>query len=102
MGIFYSMVGFFSTGGLFMYPILVVFAIGVAIAIERYVTLTQIRNDNSTVWDKIHPLLNAGQFDEAREITDEDSSTIAQVLSMGLARQGAVRRRDDGGGTEGR
>ena len=95
MGIFYSMVGFFSTGGLFMYPILVVFAIGVAIAIERYVTLTQIRNDNSTVWDKIHPLLNAGQFDEAREITDEDSSTIAQVLSMGLARQGAVRRRDD-------
>ena len=95
MGMFYSLVGFFSTGGLFMYPILIVFAVGVAIAVERYVTLTQIRNENSTVWNKIHPLLTAGQFDEAREITNEDGSTIAQVLSMGLARQGAVRRRDD-------
>ncbi len=91
----YSIVGFFSTGGLFMYPILVVFAIGVAIAIERYVTLTKIRNENSSVWTKIQPLLRAGEFDQAREITNEDSSTIAQVLSMGLARQGAVRRRDD-------
>jgi biopolymer transport protein ExbB len=28
-------------------------------------------------------------------VTDKDRSTISQVLSMGLARQGAVRRRDD-------
>ena len=91
----YSIVGFFSTGGLFMYPILVVFAIGVAIAVERYITLTRIRNDNSSVWALIQPLLKAGEFDKAREITNSDSSTIAQVLSMGLARQGAVRRRDD-------
>lgn len=91
----YSIVGFFSTGGLFMYPILVVFAIGVAIAVERYVTLTRIRNQNSTVWTEIQPLLRQGEFDKAREITNSDSSTIAQVLSMGLARQGAVRRRDD-------
>ena len=29
MDFFYSIVGFFSTGGLFMYPILLVFAVGV-------------------------------------------------------------------------
>jgi len=91
----YSIIGFFSTGGLFMYPILVVFAIGVAIAIERYLTLTKIRNENSSVWTDIQPLLKNGEFERAREITNKDSSTIAQVLSMGLARQGAVRRRDD-------
>jgi biopolymer transport protein ExbB len=78
-----------------MYPILIVFAIGVAIAIERYVTLTKIRNENSSVWTLIQPLLKSGEFDKAREITNKDSSAIAQVLSMGLARQGAVRRRDD-------
>ena len=66
----YSIVGFFSTGGLFMYPILVVFAIGVAIAVERYITLTRIRNDNSSVWALIQPLLKAGEFDKAREITN--------------------------------
>jgi biopolymer transport protein ExbB len=40
MDAFYSMVRFFVTGGAFMYPILIVFAVGAAIAIERYVTLT--------------------------------------------------------------
>jgi hypothetical protein len=89
------MVGFFSTGGLFMYPILVVFAIGVAIAAERYVTLNMIKKRNSDVWSTIQPLLKSGEFDKAREITTQDDSTISQVLSMGLARQGAVRRRDD-------
>ncbi len=92
---FYSLVGFFSTGGLFMYPILVVFAVGVAIAIERYVTLDMIRKRNSAVWTDIQPLLKSGEFDKAREITTKDDSTISQVLSTGLARQGAVRRRDD-------
>jgi biopolymer transport protein ExbB len=95
MDIFYSIVGFFSTGGLFMYPILIVFAIGVAIAIERYVTLSLITNKNRSVWEAIQPMLNRGDFDKAREATEKDPSTIAQVLSMGLARQGAVRRRDD-------
>jgi biopolymer transport protein ExbB len=95
MGMFYSLVGFFSTGGLFMYPILVVFAVGVAIAIERYVTLDMIRKRNSAVWTDIQPLLKSGEFDKAREITTKDDSTISQVLSTGLARQGAVRRRDD-------
>jgi len=95
MDFMYSIVAFFSTGGLFMYPILLVFAIGLAIAIERYVTLTLIRNRNHSVWSTIQPLLNQGEFDKARDMTDKDSSTIAQVLSMGLARQGAVRRRED-------
>ena len=39
MDFLYSIVGFFASGGLFMYPILLVFAVGVAIAIERFVTL---------------------------------------------------------------
>ena len=36
MDFVYSIVGFFVTGGPFMYPILLVFAVGAAIAIERY------------------------------------------------------------------
>jgi len=95
MDIFFSIVAFFSTGGLFMYPILIVFAIGVAIAVERYISLWVITNKNKTVWDAIQPLLNRGDFDKAREVTEKDPSTISRVLSMGLARQGAVRRRDD-------
>ncbi len=95
MGIIYSIVGFFQKGGLFMYPILLVFAFGAAIAVERWVQLMRIRNQNRKVWQEVQPVLAEGDFDKAREMVDEDDSTISQMLSMGLARQGAVRRRED-------
>lgn len=95
MDFFYSIIGFFATGGVFMYPILLVFAVGVAISVERYVTLTIETSKNRAVWDKVQPLLANGDFDEAREMTSKDQSTISQVLNMGLSLQGAVRRRED-------
>jgi biopolymer transport protein ExbB len=95
MDFFYSIVGFFASGGIFMFPILLVFAFGVAIAVERYVTLAIVTNKNQAVWDKVQPLLANGEFDEARNMTSEDESTISQVLNMGLSLQGAVRRRED-------
>jgi biopolymer transport protein ExbB len=95
MDFIYSIVGFFVTGGPFMYPILLVFAVGAAIAIERYVTLTQVTVKNQSAWSQVQPALMNGDFVMAREMTSEDDSTISQLLSMGLARQGAVRRRED-------
>ena len=95
MDFLYSIVSFFGSGGIFMYPILLVFAFGVAIAVERYVTLSIVTNKNRVVWDKVQPLLTDGQFDEARAMTSEDESTISQVLNMGLSLQGSVRRRED-------
>ncbi len=95
MDFFYSIVGFFASGGIFMFPILLVFAFGVAISVERYVTLALVTNKNQAVWDKVQPLLANGEFDEARDMTSEDESTISQVLNMGLSLQGAVRRRED-------
>jgi biopolymer transport protein ExbB len=91
----YSIVGFFVTGGPFMYPILIVFAVGAAIAIERYITLTMTRAKNQSSWSKLQAALMKGEFDEAREMTTKDDSTISKLLGTGLARQGAVRRRED-------
>lgn len=95
MDVIYSIVEFFVQGGIFMYPILLVFAVGVAIAIERYVTLTLLTKRNQGMWAQVQPLLSKRDFDKARELTATDSSTIAQLLNMGLERQGAVRRRED-------
>jgi biopolymer transport protein ExbB len=91
----YSAVRFFVTGGPFMYPILIVFAIGIAIAIERYITLTRVRRSNDDMWSRLQPALANGEFDKARKMTNEDDSTVSRLLAMGLARQGAVRRRED-------
>jgi len=95
MDALYSIVRFFVAGGPFMYPILIVFAVGAAIAIERYITLTQVRRQNESMWSKLQPALADGDFDRAREMTSKDDSSVSRLLGMGLARQGAVRRRED-------
>ena len=92
---FYSMISFFQKGGMFMYPIMFVFAVGMAIAIERMIQLNRVRNANSKIWAHLHPLLAKGEFEKAREMVSKDKSSVSQMLSMGLARQGAVRRRED-------
>jgi biopolymer transport protein ExbB len=95
MGFFDSIVSFFQTGGVFMYPILIVFAIGIAISAERYIKLNVVTMQNRRVWSDIHPILEQGHFDQARGVLQEDGSAIGGLLNMGLARQGSVRRRDD-------
>lgn len=90
-----TMLAFFQKGGLFMYPILLVFVSGMAISIERWFQLSHIRSVNRKKWNKLYPMLVKGDFDKARTVVEKDSSTIAQMLSMGLARQGVVRRRED-------
>jgi biopolymer transport protein ExbB len=94
MGI-YSMLAFFQKGGMFMYPILLVFVTGMAIAVERWFQLTRVRNVNSKIWRVLYPMLAKGEFDKVRALVNKDKSTIARMLGMGLARQGAVRRRED-------
>jgi len=95
MDFIFSIIGFFVTGGPFMYPILIVFAVGAAIAVERYITLKLVTDQNQTSWSKLQPALSEGDFDKARELASDDTSTVSQLLGMGLAREGAVRRRED-------
>lgn len=95
MDFIYSIFEFFVAGGAFMFPILLVAAFAAAITIERYVTLTLVKARNQNVWSQVQPLLAEGDFDKAREMTSKDDSAISQLLTVGLARQGAVRRRED-------
>jgi len=95
MDVIYSIIGFFASGGMFMYPILVVFAVGTAIAVERFMTLSAITDKNESAWKVLQPLLNEGDFDEARELAAKEESVMSRILNLGLSRQGAVRRRED-------
>ena len=91
----YTIIRFFQMGGIFMFPILLVLAGGIAIAVERWIHLKRVMTGNRNIWDQVHPVLAEGDFDKAREMVNEDDSTLSQMLAMGLARQGAVRRRED-------
>ncbi len=95
MNILYGMVDFFKQGGIFMYPILIVFGLGLAIAIERWTYLTMSGASNRALWKKIVPFLKAGNFQEAAAATSKSKAAIASIMTYGLYRVKSARRRDD-------
>ncbi len=90
-----AIVGFFQDGGVFMYPIMVVFAIGAAIAIERYIFLSKTSISNRMLWKKVTPYITAGKFNEAVSVTSKSKAAIGTILTYGLYRIKAASRRDD-------
>ena len=95
MEVWYAIVQFFGNGGAFMYPIVLLLALGLGVSIERYITLTLARKRNRQTWEKLEDLIRKGEFEQARELANKDNSAIAQLFASALARQGAVRRRED-------
>ena len=57
MDVLSGLVRFFQQGGMFMYPILIVFGLGLAIAVERWAYLTMSGATNRALWKKIVPFL---------------------------------------------
>lgn len=90
-----NIVLFFQQGGTFMYPILFVFGLGVAIAIERWVYLTMAGASNRALWKRVVPYLKAGNFQQAVGVTSKSKSAIGKVMTYGLYRVASARRRDD-------
>lgn len=90
-----TVIRFFQEGGVFMYPIAVVLAFGLAIAIERYIYLSVARRRNQRAWNHLIPLLQAGRLSEARSWADKSRTAIARVLGYGLARLDSSRDRED-------
>ncbi len=95
MEIYSSIVNFFQDGGVFMYPIVVVLALGLAIAIERYVYLSISGATNRRLWKKLMPMVSQGNFKAALQATARSKSAIGKILSYGLSRISSSRRRDD-------
>ena len=74
MELYSHIVRFFQGGGEFMYPIAIVAAIGLAIAIERYVYLTVVSVRNRSLWEDLSPLLSRGDLKGAVSLTSKSSA----------------------------
>jgi biopolymer transport protein ExbB len=81
-----SIIKFFLDGGLFMYPILFIFAAGVAVAIERFLFLTVERVRNRKEWERIVPHLYKGSFGDALLQAKKSHAAIGTILVYGLER----------------
>ncbi|MFO7604665.1 MAG: MotA/TolQ/ExbB proton channel family protein [Gammaproteobacteria bacterium] len=90
-----SIVGFFQDGGTFMYPILFILALGLAISLERYIYLTASRSSNRRLLNKILPLLQKGDYQQAYNLTTKSDTAISRMLSQGLGRMKTASNRDE-------
>lgn len=90
-----GVVRFFQEGGAFMYPIMIVLALGIAIALERYIYLNKSKKNNTLMWDKLMPLVKSGEFQQALNITTQSKSDVSKVLTYGLSRIKGARHRED-------
>lgn len=95
MEIYNVVVGFFKNGGVFMIPIVVILAFGVAIAVERWVYLTVTTAKNKALWNTVVPFLKSGNFAGAVQVTSKSQAVIGQIMTYGLNRVRSARRRED-------
>ncbi len=86
---------FFQDCGFFIYPSLLIMALGLTIAIERFLFLTKARTQNRTIWSKVLPLLQKGQFKEVQGITAASDAAIGKIVNNGLLRMQSPGRRED-------
>lgn len=95
MNAFQTAVKFFQDCGLFIYPSILIMALGLAIAIERFVYLSRARKDNSQAWSQLHPLLKQGQLKEAHAVAEKSDAAVGKIISYGLERMQSPGRRED-------
>ena len=90
-----AVINFFKEGGFFLYPLALIFVVGVAIAVERFFYLTRETARNRGLWDALVPALAAGNLKQVIALTQNSNASIAAILHYGVARIGTARRRDD-------
>jgi biopolymer transport protein ExbB/TolQ len=95
MTAFQTAVKFFQDSGLFIYPSILIMALGLAIAIERFVFLNRARSENRRLWAKVLPMLQNGRFKDVLGITSESDAAIGKIVTNGLLRMQSPGRRED-------
>jgi biopolymer transport protein ExbB len=95
MNDFQTVVKFFQDCGLFIYPSVLIMALGLTIAIERFIFLNRARSENRKVWAKVLPMLQGGQFKEVHHVTAKSDSAIGKIVNYGLTRMQSPGRRED-------
>ena len=95
MNAYTTAVKFFQDSGIFIYPSILIMAIGLAIALERFFYLSRARNRNRRTWDELLPLLQGGKFQQAYSLTAKSNTAIGKIVNNGLGRVKSARRRED-------
>jgi biopolymer transport protein ExbB/TolQ len=86
---------FFREGGIFLYPIALVWVVGLVIALERFGFIMKAGAGNRRIWAQVQPLLELGKFREALQAVANSETALAHIMRYGITRIQTARRRDD-------
>ena len=90
-----TVIKFFQDCGLFIYPSALIMALGVTIAVERFIFLTKARNQNRKIWAQVLPMLQKGQLRDVQSMTAQSDAAVGKIVSYGLTRMQSPGRRED-------
>lgn len=90
-----TIVRFFQEGGTFMYPIACVLALGLAIALERFIFLSSAKSSNRKAFDAMLPFIKKGQYDALIKMADSSAAPVSRIIGAGAARLKVTQDRDD-------
>jgi biopolymer transport protein ExbB len=95
MQFFNTLIHFFQSGGAFMYPIALVLAMAVAVAVERMIFLRKTERENRALWATVSPLLKSGDLAGAEAAASGSESAIGRLLATGFAQARIDNRRSE-------
>lgn len=79
-------------GGVFMWPILALMVLGLAVIIERYRSLKLLETDASILREEVIALLSEDKVEESLELCDSARGPVPAILSNGLRKYLVLRR----------
>lgn len=90
-----TIIRFFQEGGLFMYPIAVILVVGLAISIERFLSISASKRKNRAAFEEMLPMIQRKDFKAALNYANQSEADVASIYGSGIARIPSSSRRED-------
>ena len=95
MSLFDFAIKFFQDSGVAIYFSIAIMAVGLSIAIERYIFLSRARAANRRLWDQMLPMLQGGKFKDVHHVAADSDAAIGKIVANGIQRMQSPCRRED-------
>ncbi len=89
------LITFFQSGGVFMYVILFILAMGTAIVIERWLVIGGAKIDGPKLWQEVSTPLAAGNTTEAAAICEQGNAPLHRLMHAGVDAMSHAEDRED-------
>lgn len=95
LDVYSTITKFFQDGGIFIYPIAVVLAVGIAISIERWIFLSREKSRNAKAFQEFLPLLRTTDIEKMQRYSREVNTPVTRIIACGLDMMKVSKQRGD-------